>query len=67
MQPVASVAVAIGGITADLLYVGAAPFLPAGVLQVNVRIPADAPTGDIAIAVSIGGVPTTQQVTCAVK
>jgi uncharacterized protein (TIGR03437 family) len=65
--PVAPVAVAIGGITADLLYAGAAPFLPAGVLQVNVRIPDDAPTGDIAITVSIGGVPTSQQVTCAVK
>lgn len=47
-QPLASVSQAgIGDVPADILYAGAAPGLVAGVMQVNVRIPTDAPSGKI--------------------
>jgi uncharacterized protein (TIGR03437 family) len=64
--PVAAVSVTIGGQAAELLYAGAAPLLPTGVLQINARIPTSAPPGDVPIAVTIGNVTTSRQITCAV-
>ncbi len=46
--------VLIGTQSAEILYAGAAPGLVAGVFQINVRIPADAPSGDVPIRVRIG-------------
>jgi uncharacterized protein (TIGR03437 family) len=40
-KPVLPVTVKIGGIEAEVIYAGAAPGLTAGVMQVNVRVPAD--------------------------
>ena len=41
----------------NVAYAGAAPGLVAGVLQVNVKIPDNAPTGDaVPVTLSIGGV-----------
>jgi uncharacterized protein (TIGR03437 family) len=65
-KPNGDVAVNIGNQPADVLYAGAAPFLPAGVLQINARIPAGV-TGDAAIVVTIGGIATSRKVTVAVK
>ncbi|HLH19908.1 MAG TPA: hypothetical protein VKX45_21970 [Bryobacteraceae bacterium] len=65
--PAASVTVMIGGQPADVSYAGAAPFLPAGITQINARIPQGIAPGDASIVVSIGGLPTTQAVTVAVK
>ena len=36
------------------MYAGAAPGLTAGVLQVNVRIPVDAPTGAVPVSLVAG-------------
>lgn len=45
-RPVLPVRVTVGGKEGQVLYAGGAPGLVAGVFQVNVRIPADAETGD---------------------
>jgi uncharacterized protein (TIGR03437 family) len=63
----APVTVTIGGQPAEVLYAGAAPFLPAGITQINARIPQSVAAGDAPIVVSIGGLSTTQAVTVAVK
>jgi uncharacterized protein (TIGR03437 family) len=44
-RPVLPVFVEIGGQRADVLYAGAAPSLPLGVLQVNARVPPNIPRG----------------------
>ena len=44
-RPLAEIRVFIGGIEAEVLYAGAAPGLVAGVLQINLRVPANAPVG----------------------
>jgi uncharacterized protein (TIGR03437 family) len=61
------VSVTIGGKAANVVYAGAAPFLPGGVDQINAAIPAGIPAGPAAVVVSIGGVSSTQTVTVAVK
>jgi len=52
--PVQPVAVTINGQTALYTYAGEAPGM-AGLMQLNVQIPANAPSGNLSIAVSIGG------------
>jgi uncharacterized protein (TIGR03437 family) len=66
-SPVNPVTVNIGGIPAEVLYAGAAPTLVAGVMQINVRIPANSPSGDNALDVVVGGVHSQPGVTVAVK
>lgn len=44
-RPVAEVKVSIDGLNAEVLYAGGAPGLVAGVIQINVRIPATARSG----------------------
>jgi uncharacterized protein (TIGR03437 family) len=53
--PVQPIAVFIGGQQAPYTYAGEAPGLVAGVMQLNVQIPANAPSGALAIQVSAGG------------
>jgi uncharacterized protein (TIGR03437 family) len=64
--PNEKVTVTIGDQPAEVLYAGAAPFLPTGVLQINAQIPAGV-TGDAPVLVSIGGISTSRKVTVAVK
>lgn len=52
-KPVLDVGVTIGGRTAELLYAGAAPGFVAGVLQLNVRVPAGL-TGSQPLVVRVG-------------
>jgi uncharacterized protein (TIGR03437 family) len=52
--PLLPVGVTIGGQTADVLYAGGAPGLVAGVLQVNVRVPAGM-SGPAAVVLQVGG------------
>jgi uncharacterized protein (TIGR03437 family) len=61
------VTVTFGGQTAEIQYAGAAPFLPTGVFQINATIPADVPSGDVPITVSIGAISTTKTVTVSVE
>jgi len=53
--PVQPITVTIGGQQALYTYAGEAPGMVAGVMQLNVQIPANAPSGALAIQVSIGG------------
>jgi uncharacterized protein (TIGR03437 family) len=54
-RPVLPVTVRIGGQSATLAFYGEAPGLISGVMQLEVRIPANVPEGDLPISVSVGG------------
>ncbi len=63
-----AVQVFVGGVSAEVLYAGAAPYLPAGVSQVNFVIPAGVPSGNQPMFVSAGNVEASQSgVSIAVK
>lgn len=64
VQPVT---VSIGGRQATVLYAGEAPLSPVGIFQIDMQIPMDTPSGNIAIAVTVGNVSTTHPVTVAVQ
>jgi uncharacterized protein (TIGR03437 family) len=67
-RAVGTVTATIGGKTATVLYAGGAPGLIAGVVQVNLQVPADAPTGDaVAVEVLVDGFPSQLGVTIAVR
>ena len=53
-KPVAAVSVQVGGLDARVMYVGGAPGLPAGVLQVNVLIPPGVSSGPVPVLLKIG-------------
>ena len=65
--PLLPVSALIGGVPALVQFAGEAPGLVSGVLQVNVQIPANAPTGNVPIWVSIGNNSTQQGVTVSVQ
>ena len=54
-QPVQLIQVWIGGQQVNYTYAGEAPGMVSGVMQLNVQIPVDAPSGALSIQVSIGG------------
>jgi uncharacterized protein (TIGR03437 family) len=66
-KPVLPVTVTIGGRQARVDYYGAAPTLVAGVMQVNAVVPEDAPSGDLAVVVNVGGVRSQANLTVAVR
>lgn len=66
-KPIAPVSVAIGGLPADILYAGAVPSQVAGVLQVNVRIPAAVTTGMQPVVLTVGTTASAQSLTVAVQ
>lgn len=57
----------VAGLAAEVAYVGPAPGLIAGVLQLNVRIPQNAPSGNLPVVVRIGNGSSRLGVTVAVK
>lgn len=62
------VSVTVGGRAAQVLYAGTAPGLVTGVLQVNFRIPVEAPAGDaVPVNISVGGATSPAGVTLAVR
>jgi len=62
------VTVHINGETAEVLYAGSAPGEPAGVVQVNARIPADVPRGtNASVVITAGAVSSQAGVTVAIK
>ena len=65
--PVATVSATVGILPAEVVFAGAAPQAVAGLFQVNVRIPADAPTGDVPIMLTVGNVNSQTGATVAVK
>ncbi|HZT28993.1 MAG TPA: hypothetical protein VFA33_03855 [Bryobacteraceae bacterium] len=56
----------IGGQNAEVLYAGPAPGLVAGVIQINLRIPAGAPSGSQPVFLRVGNF-SSQQIQVAVK
>jgi uncharacterized protein (TIGR03437 family) len=66
-KPILPVSVQIGSVDAPVLYYGAAPQMVAGVLQLNVRVPDAAPSGEQPIIVKVGSCSSPQGVTVAVK
>jgi len=63
-----TVTATIGGRPANVLYAGGAPGLIAGVVQVNLEIPPDAPTGGaVEVEVQVDGYPSQPGVTIAVR
>ena len=56
-----SITVMLGTVTlspSDVLYAGLSPGSISGLYQINIRIPASTPTGDIPVTITIGGSPT---------
>jgi len=66
-QPVLAVAVLIGGQPATVSFYGEAPGLVSGVMQLNVQIPTNVPSGSLPIWVSVGGNTSQNGVTVAVQ
>jgi len=57
----------VGGIPAEVQYYGSAPGLIYGVMQVNVKIPGNAPSGASEILIKVGSFITQSGVTVAVQ
>ena len=53
-KPVQAVQVRIGGKPAEVQYAGNAPGFVAGAMQVNVKVPDDAPIGDVSLYLVVG-------------
>jgi uncharacterized protein (TIGR03437 family) len=65
--PLLVVGVTINGLPASYVYAGEAPSLVAGMMQLNVQIPANAASGDLPILVSVGGHTSQNGVTVSVQ
>jgi uncharacterized protein (TIGR03437 family) len=65
--PIGKVTVVIGGIVVTPEYAGAAPQLVAGVMQINVRVPLEVPSGDVPLEVRVGTARSQSGITLAVK
>jgi uncharacterized protein (TIGR03437 family) len=66
-KPLQLVQVSINGAPAEVSYAGAAPGQVAGLFQVNVRIPANAPSGDVPVQIQVGNSKSQPGITVAVK
>jgi uncharacterized protein (TIGR03437 family) len=66
-QPVLAVSVLIDGQPASIAFYGEAPALVSGVMQINVAIPANAPSGNLPIQVLVGGNVSQNGVTVSVQ
>jgi uncharacterized protein (TIGR03437 family) len=66
-KPLLSVSAQVGGIAAEVTYAGAAPGFAAGSLQINVRIPPNAPAGATSIQIKIGEVVSQSGLTVSIR
>jgi uncharacterized protein (TIGR03437 family) len=66
-QPSLPVSVSIGGQPAVVAFYGEAPGVVSGVMQLNVQIPANAASGNVPIAVTVGGNSSQSAVTVSVQ
>jgi uncharacterized protein (TIGR03437 family) len=66
-KPVLPVTVTIGGKSAEVLYYGAAPYMVAGVIQINVKVPTDIAAGNAEVIIKVGNNSSQAGVTLAVK
>ncbi len=60
-------AVTVGGLPAEVLYSGPAPGLPAGISQLNLRLPTTLPAGDLPVLIRSGELGSLNGVTIAVR
>jgi len=66
--PILPLVVGIANIGAEVLYAGAAPGVVAGLLQVNVRVPTDAPSGPgVGLVIKVGEVFSQPGITVAIQ
>ena len=65
-KPIANVTATVGGKPAQVTYYGAAPGEVAGLMQVNVQIPAGVQPGDVPVVISVGGVASPSGVTLSI-
>lgn len=65
--PVLPVTAEVGGVPAKIWYAGSAPYMVAGVMQVNVEIPQSAPSGDVPVVIRVGEFATQEGITVAVR
>jgi uncharacterized protein (TIGR03437 family) len=65
--PVQPVSVLVGGQPANYMYAGEAPGFVAGLMQLNVQIPSNVPSGPLAIQVSAGGIMSQTGITVSVQ
>lgn len=65
-KPIANVTATVGGQPAQVTYYGAAPGEVAGLMQVNVQIPAGVQPGDVPVVIFVGGVASQAGVTLAI-
>ena len=65
--PVEPVSVLIDGQAAEVLFAGEAPGTVSGIMQVNVRVPPDARTGDLDIVLNVGANSSQSGVTISVQ
>jgi uncharacterized protein (TIGR03437 family) len=66
-HPVLAVTATVNGVAAQVQYAGSAPGIVYGVMQVNVTIPANAPTGSLPLVITVGTTNTQTGVTVAVQ
>ena len=67
-KPNLQVTATIGGLPATVLYAGAAPGIVSGVMQVNLQIPAGAPSGGaVPLTITVGTTNTQAGITVAVQ
>jgi uncharacterized protein (TIGR03437 family) len=66
-KPLLTVTVQIGGVPAEVAYAGGAPGEVAGVMQLNVRVPAGLGAGSVPIVVQVGTATSRPDVTIAVS
>jgi uncharacterized protein (TIGR03437 family) len=67
-RPEQTVRATIGGMEVPVEYAGAAPDLVSGVLQVNLRIPQNAPTGSyVPVVITVGDTPSQRNLTMAIR
>jgi uncharacterized protein (TIGR03437 family) len=66
--PVLPVALQVGNLPAEIQYAGAAPGLISGVMQVNAKVPDNAPVGSsVPVTLSVGGFNSPAGVTIAIQ
>jgi uncharacterized protein (TIGR03437 family) len=65
--PLLPVTITVGGQGANYSFAGQAPGFVSGVMQVNVVLPTNIPTGEQEIIISVGGNPSQRGVTVSVK
>ena len=66
-RPLLPVTATIGGMPAVVEYAGAAPGIVSGVMQANLRIPANAPVGNQPVVITVGTAVSQSNVTVAIR